>query len=125
MHNNTLHCISDSTEKFPHLYNFMKNTMVLPCPSYCQKLSIHCPSLSAMYNSLHSSTNHELFERHLCNQGSHNEKYRQFFHCSTSLQPERYLLVYHSTSNAFFKDLTVSSFVFYSSFKSIELVVAC
>jgi len=27
---------------------------------------------------LHSSTNQELFEKYLCNQGSHYEKYAQF-----------------------------------------------
>jgi len=31
-----------------------------------------------MFNSLNSSSNQELFEKHLCNQGSHYEKYRQF-----------------------------------------------
>ena len=36
--------------------------------------SIHCPSLSAIFNSLHSSTNQELFEKDLCNQDSHYEK---------------------------------------------------
>jgi len=40
--------------------------------------SIHCPPLSAMFNSLHSSLNQELFEKHLCNQGSHYEKYGRF-----------------------------------------------
>jgi len=29
--------------------------------------SIHCPSLSAMFNLLHSSINQELFEKHLRN----------------------------------------------------------
>jgi len=31
-------------------------------------------SLSAMFNSLHSSTNQEPLEKHLCNLGSHYEK---------------------------------------------------
>ena len=35
-------------------------------------------SLSAMFNLLHSSTTQELFEKHLCNQNSHYEKYGQF-----------------------------------------------
>jgi len=43
-----------------------------------------------------------------------------------SLQPKRCLLAYHSTSNAFLRDLPVSSFMFHSSLltvKSIDLVV--
>ena len=32
-------------------------------------------SLSAMFNPLHSITNQQLFEKHLCNQSSHYEKY--------------------------------------------------
>jgi len=50
-----------------------------------------------------------------------------FFHCLMSLQPERCLLAYCSTCNAFFMDLLVSSFVFHSSLltvKSVDLVVA-
>ena len=50
------------------------------------------------------------------------------FHCSTSLQPERCLLAYHSTYNVFFMDLPVSSFVSHSSWltvKSVDLAVAC
>ena len=35
-------------------------------------------SFSAMFNPLHSITNQELCEKHLCNQISHYEKYRQF-----------------------------------------------
>ena len=31
-----------------------------------------------MFNPLHSSTNQELFEKHLCNQNSHYEKYGRF-----------------------------------------------
>ena len=31
-----------------------------------------------MFNPLHSSTNQELFEKHLCNQNSHDEKYNDF-----------------------------------------------
>ena len=40
--------------------------------------SIHCLSLSAMFNSLHRRTNQESFKKHLCNQGSYYEKYGQF-----------------------------------------------
>ena len=41
------------------------------------------PQLSSktedMFNSLHSSTNQKLFEKHLCNRGSHyDEKHWQF-----------------------------------------------
>jgi len=35
-----------------------------------------------MFNLLHSSTNQELFEKHLCNQGSHYEKYGLFPLCT-------------------------------------------
>ena len=35
-------------------------------------------SLSAMFNSLHSSVNQHLLEKLLCNQGSHYERYRRF-----------------------------------------------
>jgi len=31
-------------------------------------VSIHCASLSAMFNPLHSKTNQELYEKHPCNQ---------------------------------------------------------
>ena len=50
-----------------------------------------------------------------------------FFHCSTSLRPERCLLAYHTTHNAFFIDLPVSSFVSISSWltvKGVDLAVA-
>jgi len=56
----------------------MKSTMVTRAPVIVWNRSIHCPSLSAMFNSLHSSTNQEIFEKHLCNKSSHYEKYRQF-----------------------------------------------
>ena len=49
------------------------------------------------------------------------------FHCSTSLQPDRCLLAYHSTCNVFFMDLPVSSFVSHSSLltvKSVDLAIA-
>jgi len=46
--------------------------------SFFTLASIHCPSLSAMFNSLCSSTNQELFEKHLCNKSSHYEKYGRF-----------------------------------------------
>ena len=56
-----------------------KSTDSAAHPSYHLKLKyIHFPSLSAMFNSIHSSTNQEMFEKHLCNQGSHYGKYRWF-----------------------------------------------
>jgi len=56
----------------------MKITMVSHAPVIIWNWSIHCPSLSAMFDSLHSSTNQEVFEKHLCNESSHYEKYGQF-----------------------------------------------
>ena len=40
-----------------------------------EKWSIHYASLSAIFNLSHSSMNQQLFEKHLCNQSIHNEKY--------------------------------------------------
>jgi len=57
----------------------MKNTMVPCILIIVWNWSIHCSSLSAIFNLLHYSTNQELFEKHLCNQGSHYEKYRDDF----------------------------------------------
>jgi len=57
----------------------MKNTMGPCAPVIIWSWSIHCPSLSAMFDSIHNNTNQELFEKHLCNHGSHYEKYRRFF----------------------------------------------
>ena len=51
------------------------------CPMHLlseAEISIQCPSLSAMFDSLHSSTNQELPEKHLCNKSSHDEKYGLF-----------------------------------------------
>jgi len=55
-----------------------KNMMVPRSPVIVWNWSIHCSSLSAMFNSLHISTNQELFEKHLCNKSSHYEKYGWF-----------------------------------------------
>jgi len=52
-----------------------KNTMVPRAPLIAWNWSIHCPSLSAMFDSLHNSTNQELFEKHVCNHSSYCEKY--------------------------------------------------
>ena len=43
-----------------------------------EKLSIHYAALLAMFNPLYNITNQELFEKHLCNQSSHYEKYGRF-----------------------------------------------
>ena len=51
------------------------------CPSYqlsSEKCSINYTSLLAMFNLLRSITNQELFDKHLCNQSSHYEKYGLF-----------------------------------------------
>ena len=56
----------------------MKNMMVPCTPVIVWSWSIHCPSLSAMFDSLHSSTNQEVFEKHLYNKSSHYEKYGRF-----------------------------------------------
>ena len=50
------------------------------------------------------------------------------FHCSMSLRPDRCLLAYCSTYNAFFMDLPMSSFVSHLSLltgKGVDLAVAC
>jgi len=64
-----------------------KNTMV-PCTLVIVwNWGIHCPSLSAVFNLLHSSTNQELFEKHLRNKSSHYEKYGKFL--ITQRKPSR------------------------------------
>ena len=51
-------------------------TMVLHTPLIVWNWTIHCPSLSAMFDLLHcSSTNQEVFEKHLCRKSSHYEKH--------------------------------------------------
>jgi len=52
--------------------------IVLRTPLTIWNWSIHFPSLSAFFNLSHSSTNQELFKKHLCNQRNHYEKYRWF-----------------------------------------------
>ena len=59
----------------------MKNTMVVVVLNW----SIHCLSLSAIFDSLHSSMNQELFEKHICSKSCHYEKYRRF--CITQRKP--------------------------------------
>ena len=50
----------------------------VPCARYCthlvlsKKLSTLYTSLSARFNSIHSSMNQERFKKHLCNQSSHH-----------------------------------------------------
>jgi len=60
-------------------------------PSHRLKLKHHwlCPSLSAMFDSLHSSTNQEVFEKNLCNKSSHYEKYGGFKFLVTQRKPSR------------------------------------
>ena len=53
----------------------MKNMMVMRAPVIVWNWSIRCPFLSAVFNSLHSSTNQELFEKYLYNKSSDYEKY--------------------------------------------------
>jgi len=65
----------------------IKNTMVLRTPVIVWNWSIHCPSLSAVFDSLQSSKNQELFEKHLCNNSSHYEKYGRFL--VTQRKPSR------------------------------------
>jgi len=49
---------------------------MVPCaPVIFWNWSIHCSSLSAMFNSLHSSMNQEVFEKHFCNKNRHYIKY--------------------------------------------------
>jgi len=55
-----------------------ENMIVLRAPVIVCNWSIHCPSLSAMFDLLHSSMDQEVFEKHLCNKSSHYEKYRRF-----------------------------------------------
>ena len=51
-----------STGKLLQLFNILENYI----------------SLSAMFNSLHSCMNQELFEKHLCNQGNHYKNVNNF-----------------------------------------------
>jgi len=55
-----------------------KNTIVPHAPGIVWNWSIHWPSLSAIFDSLHSSTNQELFEKLFCDKSSHYEKYGRF-----------------------------------------------
>jgi len=57
-----------------------KNTMVPHVPVIVWNWSIHSPSLSAIFDLLHSSANQELFEKHLCNKSSHYEKVQMISH---------------------------------------------
>jgi len=56
----------------------VKNMMVLHTPVIVWNWSMRCPSLSATFDSLHSNTNQEPFEKHLCNKRTPYEKYRRF-----------------------------------------------
>ena len=52
----------------------MKNMIVPLAPINVWNRSIYCLSLSAIFDLLHSSTNQELFEKPLYNQGGNYEK---------------------------------------------------
>ena len=43
-----------------------------------ESIMLRCQLCSTCYTALQINTNQELFEKHLCNQSSHYEKYRQF-----------------------------------------------
>jgi len=51
----------------------MNSADSLHTPVIVWSWSIHFTPLSAMFNSLNSSLNQELFEKHLCNHGKHYE----------------------------------------------------
>ena len=77
--------ISDHELIEKHLCNpcIQKERFGATHPSYISyhlksEVRINYASLSAMFNPLHSSTNQELFKKHLCNQNSHYEKYGRF-----------------------------------------------
>jgi len=63
-----------------------KNIMVLHAPVIIWNRSIHCPSPSAMFDS---STNQELFEKHLCNKSSCYENTDNFLLCKGSHHMQR------------------------------------
>ena len=91
-------------------------------------LAGHCTAFVSYISWLHlkTTTNDWLMPSDKCNSITANAM-GLIFHCSMLLQPERCLLAYHSTYNAFFMDLPVSSFVSHSSLltaKSVDLGVA-
>ena len=51
----------------PRIPKEINGTMRPNYINYRLKMKHHYASLSAMFNPLHSSTNQELFEKHLCN----------------------------------------------------------
>ena len=54
------------------------NVVMIARLNYIWEWSIHYRSLFAMFTQLHSSTNQELFEKHVRDQSSHYEKYGRF-----------------------------------------------
>ena len=98
----SIHCASLSAMLKPlcskQIQNCMKSTSVTKAATIKQKykwshtpqLQVPLPSiiiwkvkyplrfLSTILDSLHTNMNYDLVEKHLCNQGSHYEKYRQF-----------------------------------------------
>ena len=65
------------------------------------KWSIQYVSLSAMFKLLHSKTNQELYEKHLCNESSHYEKVPCTPCCAHQLSSEKWGIHYTSLSTMF------------------------
>jgi len=63
----------------PRIYGLMNpcipnhKVVIVARLNYIWEWSIHYCSLSAMFTSLHSSTNQELFKKHVCNHSSYYE----------------------------------------------------
>ena len=69
------------------LLNLIINWKVICHLTILTFLLLLFPPFLLLFNSLHSSTNQELFEKHLCNKSSHYEKYGQFL--VTQRKPSR------------------------------------
>ena len=81
---NSLHSISNQELFEKHLCNPRISKEIVPCaPGYINyyrlksevSITLRC---WLMFNPLHSSTNQELFEKRLCYQNSHYDKYGRF-----------------------------------------------
>ena len=70
--------IKNCSKSSTTIHAYRKKEMVLHVPVKSIIVWICYASLSAMFNPLHSSTNQELFKKHLCNQNSHNENTDNF-----------------------------------------------
>jgi len=61
-----------------------RNMIVLHAPQLSSETEVYpLPFLSAMFD-LYSSTNQEVFEKHLCIKSSHNKKSNDFLLCKGS-----------------------------------------